>query len=79
MAKKQEKKSNFLTILIILIIVGSAGYFYSVQPDSKDKYKVRAAGGESGYRASFINITGQDAEDKKIGLSDEYWEGGKFK
>jgi len=80
MAKKQEKKSNFLTIIIILVIVGAAGYFYSVQPDSKDKYKVRTAGsGDSGWRASFINITGKDAKDKKIGLSDDYWEGGKFK
>ena len=79
MAKKQEKKSNFLTILIILIISGAAGYFYVTQPDGKEKYKVKSAGGESGYRASFINITGKDAEDKKIGLSDDYWEGGKFK
>ncbi len=79
MAKKQEKKSNILTIVIILIVAGAAGYFYSTQPSGKDKYKVRAAGGESGYRASFINITGKDAEDKKIGLSDGYWEGGKFK
>jgi len=80
MAKKQEKKSNFLTILILLIIVGAAGYFYSVQPDNKEKYKVRAAGsGDTKWKASFINLTGKDAEDKKIGLSDDYWESGKFK
>ena len=80
MAQTQEKKSKFLTILIILIITGAAGYFYYNQPDSKDKYKVRAAGGgESGWRASFINVTGKDAEDKKIGLSDDYWTSGKFK
>jgi len=80
MAQKQEKKSNFVMILILLIIVGAAGYFYSTQPDSKDKYKVRAAGGgDTKWKASFINLTGKDAEDKKIGLSDEYWEGGKFK
>jgi len=80
MARKQEKKSNFLTILIILIIAGAAGFFYSTQPDNKDKYKVRSAGdGESAWKASFINLTGKDAKDKKIGLSDDYWEGGKFK
>jgi len=79
MAKKQEKKSNFLTIGLVLIIAGAAGYFYVTQPDNKEKYKVRTAGGESGYKASFINITGKDAEDKKIGLSNDYWEGGKFK
>ena len=80
MAKKQEKKSNFLTILIILIIAGAAGYFYSTQPDNKEKYKVRSSGdGDTMWKASFINLTGKDAEDKKIGLSDDYWEGGKFK
>ena len=80
MVTKQKKKSNFLTILIILTIAIAAGYFYSVQPDNKDKYKVRAAGGdETAWKASFINLTGRDAEDKKIGLSDDYWEGGKFK
>ena len=62
MAQKQEKKSNFLTILIVLIIAGAAGYFYSTQPDSKDKYKVRAAGGgDTKWKASFINLTGKDA------------------
>lgn len=79
MAKVKKKKSNFLTIVIVLVIVGAAGYFYTTQPSSKEKYKVKTAGGESGYKASFINITGKDAEDKKIGLSDDYWEGGKFK
>jgi hypothetical protein len=79
MAKKQEKKSNFLTIIILILIVGAAAYFYINEPAGKDKYKVRTAGGESGFKASFINITGQDAKDKKIGLSDDYWEGGKFK
>ncbi|MDC0932412.1 hypothetical protein OAR97_01060 [Arcobacteraceae bacterium] len=79
MVKKQEKKSHLLTIVIILIIVSAGGYFYVTEPSGKEKYKVRAAGGESGYRASFINLTGQAAKDKKIGLSDDYWEGGKFK
>lgn len=80
MAKKQKKKSNFLTILIVLTIAVAAGFFYSTQPDNKDKYKVSAAGaGETSWKASFINLTGKDAEDKKIGLSDGYWEGGKFK
>lgn len=80
MAKKQQKKSNFLTILILLIIIATAGYFYSTQPDNKDKYKVRSAGdGDTKWKASFINLTGKDAKDKKIGLSDDYWESGKFK
>lgn len=80
MVKSQKKNSKFLTILILLTIVIVGGYFYSLQPDNKDKYKVRAAGGdETAWKASFINLTGRDAEDKKIGLSDDYWEGGKFK
>jgi len=81
MAQTQEKKSNLFKILILLAIVGAGIYFYSQQPDSKEKYKVRAAGNADtfGWRASFINLTGKDAEDKKIGLSDDYWEGGKFK
>ena len=79
MSQKQEKKSNILKIIILLIIIVIVGYFYYTQPSSKDKYKVKTAGGESGYKASFINITGKDAEDKKIGLSNDYWEGGKFK
>jgi hypothetical protein len=79
MVKKQEKKSNFLTIIITLVIISAAGLFYMTQPSGKEKYKVSAAGGESGWRASFINLTGQAAKDKKIGLSDDYWEGGKFK
>jgi len=78
MAKKQ-KKSNILTILIVLLIVSSAVYFYINQPSSKETYKIRSAGGEGGYKASFINITGKNAEDKKIGLSDDYWTSGKFK
>ena len=79
MAKAKEKKSNFSTILILIIIAGAAGYFYSTQPSNEEKYTVKSAGGESGYRASFINITGQAAKDKKIKLSNDYWEGGKFK
>jgi len=79
MVQKQEKKSKFLTISILLAIIGAGAYFYSTQPSSKEKYKVNAAGGESGYRASFINLTGQAAKDKKIGLSDDYWTSGKFK
>ena len=55
--------------------------FTSNQPSSKETYKIRSEqlGGEGGYKASFINITGKDAEDKKIGLSDDYWTSGKFK
>lgn len=80
MAIPQKKNSNLLKILIISTIAVAVVYFYSTQPDSKDKYKVRAAGsGETAWKASFINLTGQDAKDKKIGLSDDYWEGGKFK
>ncbi|PIF04068.1 MAG: hypothetical protein CSA86_02960 [Arcobacter sp.] len=78
MVKKQEKKSNILKIVVLLVIISAAGYFYTTQ-NPKEKYKVKAAGGESGYKTSFINLTGKDAEDKKIGLSDDYWLGGKFK
>ena len=79
MVKKQEKKSNFLTIIVIVLVVSAAAYFYSNQTPGKERYQIKSAGGENGYKASFINITGKDAEDKKIGLSNEYWEGGKFK
>jgi len=79
MAKEEKKKSNLLTLFLLLVVVGAVGYFYSIQPSSKEKYKVKSAGGESGYKASFINVTGKDADDKKIGLSDDYWTSGKFK
>ena len=45
----------------------------------KETYKIRSAGGEDGYKASFINVLGKDAKDKKIRLSDDYWSSGKFK
>jgi len=76
---KEEKKTNVLTFVLLLAATGAIGYFYSTQPSSKEKYKVKSAGGESGYKASFINVTGKDADDKKIDLSDDYWTSGKFK
>lgn len=78
-SKKNKKKSNIMPIFITLLIVGAAIYFAMTQPSSDEIYKIRSAGGEGGYKASFINLTGQDAKDKKINLSDDYWTDGKFK
>jgi hypothetical protein len=77
--KKQKKSGNFLLMFSILLIVAASVYFVVTKPDSKDTYRIKSAGGEDGYRASFINLTGKEAKDKKIKLSDDFWSGGKFK
>lgn len=65
--------------LVVIIIIAGISYFGVTKPPNSETYKIRAAGGEDGYRASFINVTGKNAEDKKIELSDDYWTNGKFK
>ena len=78
-SKKNNTKSNLLKILIATVLISLAGYFYATKTPSSETYKIKSAGGEGGYKASFINLTGKNAEDKKIGLSDDYWSSGKFK
>jgi len=72
-------KSKIIKTLIILFIVSFVSYFYVMKPPASETYKIKSAGTESGYKASFINVTGKNAEDKKIELSDDYWSSGKFK
>jgi len=80
MAQKKQKKSNFLPLFIVILIAVAIGYYYNTQPSAKETYGINTKGeGAFGYKASFINLTGKDAEDKKIGLSDDYWSSGKFK
>lgn len=62
-----------------IVIIASVSYFGITKAPNSETYKIRAAGGENGYKASFINVTGKNAEDKKIELSDDYWTDGKFK
>lgn len=77
-AKKNQKKSNLIPILFISILIGVVVYFAMTATPQSEKYNIKAAGGDGGYRASFINVTGKNAEEKKIELSDEYWSSGKF-
>jgi len=77
--KKTQKKSNIIPIILFILIGAGIGYFISNKESSKDTYTIKSAGGEGGYRASFINLTGEDTQEKKIHLSDDYWTGGKFK
>jgi len=77
--KKETPKSNFKMIIILIIIIVVAFFYIKNSKDSlDDTYTIKTAGGEGGYRASFINRTGKQVEDKKIKLSDGYWTGGKF-
>jgi len=76
---KKEKKSKVLLIIILIIVFSSIAYFISTKTPSSERFNIKTAGGEYGYKASFINLVGKDAEDKKIGLSDDYWTSGKFK
>ncbi|MGB5867690.1 MAG: hypothetical protein WBG69_07450 [Arcobacteraceae bacterium] len=78
-SKKNQKKSSLLPLFLISILSGVAIYYAFNQAPSEETYRIKSAGGEDGYKASFINLTGPDAQDKKIKLSDDYWEGGKFK
>ncbi|MGB3750732.1 MAG: hypothetical protein WA945_04140 [Arcobacteraceae bacterium] len=79
MPKKKKNKSNFFTIFIAIVIIAGLSYFGITKAPNSETYKIRAAGSEDGYKASFINVTGKNAEDKKIELSDDYWTDGKFK
>ena len=58
-------KNNYL-IKILFNCNSFISYFYITSRPASEVYKIKAAGGESGYKASFINTTGKDAEDKKI-------------
>jgi len=70
---------NFRMILILLlIIIAGTLYWYKTKDSLSETYKIKSAGGESGYKASYINRTGKEVEDKKIELSDDYWTSGKF-
>jgi len=79
MPKKNKKSSSLLLLIIFVVVVAGISYFAVNKPSSEEIYQIKAAGSESGYKASFINLTGQDAKDKKIHLSDDYWTDGKFK
>jgi len=80
MAQKKQKKSIFLPLLIVILIGSAIGYYYTTQPSAKETYGIKTHGDTPfGYKASFINLTGRDAKEKKIGLSDDYWSSGKFK
>ena len=80
MAQKNQKKSNFLPLIIVILIAGGLGYYYTVMPSTKETYGIKTHGESAfGYKASFINLTGRDAKEKKISLSDDYWSSGKFK
>jgi len=78
---KKKKKSNIMGILITLLIIVGIGFFVANKESTKDTYSIKSSGGGFGgaYRESFINLTGDATEDKKIELSDDYWTGGKFK
>jgi len=78
---QQTKNSTSMlkTILIVVIIVTTGFFYWMNTKDSLDEtYKIKSAGGESGYKASFINTSGKESEEKKIKLSDGFWTGGKF-
>ena len=75
----KEKNSTLLRNLIITFVIAFVSYFYVMKPPASETYKIKSSGAESGYKASFINTTGKDAEDKKIELSDDYLSSGKFK
>jgi len=76
---KKNSKKSYKTIFIMLLISIAVGFYYSeTKDDNDDKFAIKTAGETGGYRASFINRTGKDVEDKKIRLSDDYWLSGKF-
>jgi hypothetical protein len=70
---------NFKMILILTLILAGFIYYWYITKDSlSETYKIKSAGGESGYEQTYINRTGKDVEEKEIKLSDDYWTGGKF-
>ena len=75
----KDSKKNYKIIFMILIITIAIGFYYTETKNTNDdKFAIKTAGATGGYRASFINRTGKDVEDKKIRLSDDYWLSGKF-
>jgi len=79
MPKIKKSNSNLFTFLIFFIVVGIISYFGVTKPPNSETYKIKPAGSQGGHRGSFINVTGKDADEKKIELSDDYWTDGKFK
>lgn len=81
MATTQKQTTSNSKIIFLLLLLVTSGLFYwnSTESSLDDTYTIKSAGtDEGGYRASFINRTGKDVEEKKINLSDDYWTGGKF-
>lgn len=79
MKNHKNGKINFKMILIItLILAGVISYWYVTKDSLGETYEIKSAGGESGYKQTYINRTGKNVEEKKIELSDDYWTGGKF-
>ena len=76
--KEQTNGNSKIIFILIVVIIGIFFYWNSTKDSLDDTYTIKSAGGDGGYRASFINRTGKDVEDKKIKLSDDYWTGGKF-
>jgi len=79
MAKTKKNNATLPTFLVFFIIIGIIAYFAITKPPNSETYNIKPASGQAGYRGSFINVTGKDAEEKKIELSDDYWTDGKFK
>jgi hypothetical protein len=77
--KQNQNSSSKMLIIIIMAVVTAVSFFYSqtTKKSTNNKYIIKTAG-ENGYKASFINLTGRDAKDKKIKLSDSYWAGDEF-
>ena len=80
MIKNQKNgRINFKMVLILTLILAGFIYYWYVTKDSlEETYKIKSAGGDFGYKQTYINRTGKDVEEKKINLSDDYWTGGKF-
>jgi len=70
---------SIFIIIVFVIFVLIISFLGATKAPNSQTYKVRSAGTDGGFRESFINATGSDAEEKKIELSDDYWTDGKFK
>jgi hypothetical protein len=77
-SKKQTAGSFKAIFILILLIIGIFFYWNKTKSSLNSTYTIKTAGDQGGYRASFINRTGKDVEEKKIKLSDDYWTSGKF-
>ena len=70
---------SIFIIIVFVIFVIIIAFLSAIKAPNSQTYKVRSAGSDGGFRESFINVTGSDADEKKIELSDDYWTDGKFK